>query len=251
MENVSEALKMAAGMLMAILLIALIVYVFHSISGMENAKRDQKVQQEATEFNKRFSAFDKSSMYGTDVISVIGLAISNNKIYNQQNTANPLGNYNPNSQYSINIKFRVPNDIKKKKIKEVIEVKQQDTDFDGIVDSQVENVMSTTILSEQIVLSAGEHTLTFDNEKLATDYSKYRTDNTKIEGEYRKYKNIEDIALNGNKMVNIFTKTHGTTLTRITEDLSGYNELKSVIYRCTQVKYNDVGRIYYMEFEPK
>ena len=40
--------------------------------------------QETTEFNKKFEAFNRSTMYGTDIISVIGMAISNNMIYNQQ-----------------------------------------------------------------------------------------------------------------------------------------------------------------------
>ena len=31
----------------------------------------------------------------------------------------------------------------------------------------------------------------------------------------------------------------------------GINDFKKVIYKCTDVKYNEVGRIYYMKFEPK
>ena len=88
MENSADALQLAFGVIIAVLLLSLLVYVFNNISSFENTKRDQAVSQQTAEFNKKFLAFDKTSMYATDVISVLGLAISNNKIQNQAITAN-------------------------------------------------------------------------------------------------------------------------------------------------------------------
>ncbi len=42
MENASEALKMATGVLIAIMIIGIIVFEFNSISQLENDKEDQK-----------------------------------------------------------------------------------------------------------------------------------------------------------------------------------------------------------------
>ena len=84
MENSADALQLAFGVIIAVLLLSLLVYVFNNISSFENTKRDQEVVQQTSEFNKKFLAFDKTSMYATDVISVLGLAISNNKIQNQE-----------------------------------------------------------------------------------------------------------------------------------------------------------------------
>ena len=75
MENASNALMMAGGILLALLILSLLVFTFNIINRSENAKTDQKMIQEAQEFNKKFLAFEKSSMYGTDVISILGLAI--------------------------------------------------------------------------------------------------------------------------------------------------------------------------------
>ena len=114
MENSVDALQIAGGLLIAVLLITLIVFVFRSVSRMENTKRDLEVSQESAEFKKTFLAFDKSSMYGTAVISALGMAISNNKIQNQQLMANPDGKYNKNVQYSMNIEIKVKDTVQSK-----------------------------------------------------------------------------------------------------------------------------------------
>lgn len=116
MENSADALQLAFGVIIAVLLLSLLVYVFNNISSFENTKRDQTVSQQTAEFNKKFLAFDKTSMYATDVISVLGLAISNNKIQNQAITANPLGNYEETLAYSINIEIVIAEDIKAREI---------------------------------------------------------------------------------------------------------------------------------------
>lgn len=245
MENASEAFKMAAGMLMAVLLIALIVYEFNSVSSLENTKKDEEILAEATEFNRRFSAFDKSSMYGTDLISVIGLAISNNKIYNQEHYANPLGNYDSNSQYSIDIEFKLETPIYK-------------TTKIEIIDSVTGNT-ETQEPKKELVLAATSHKLSdFEPDELYASYKQYLENkktnpNASPDGKYKTYKEIEDIALSGDSKVTVKTEylnSNRTKLKRTTTDLTGYNELKNIIFKCTLVKYNDVGRIYYMKFEP-
>ena len=120
MENSADALQLAFGVIIAVLLLSLLVFVFSNISKLENSKRDSEVTQETTQFNKKYLAFDKTSMYATDVISVLGLAISNNKIQNQSLTANPLGNYEDTLDSSINIEIEIADDIMSRKITTVL-----------------------------------------------------------------------------------------------------------------------------------
>ena len=54
MENASNALMMAGGILLALLILSLLVFTFNIINRSENAKTDQKMIQEAQEFNKKF-----------------------------------------------------------------------------------------------------------------------------------------------------------------------------------------------------
>lgn len=81
MENATKALTMAAGVLIAILIIALIYLLINSIS--ESSEQDElalKAQQTA-EFNKAYESYDKPLMRGTEVISVINKAMDNNLRY--------------------------------------------------------------------------------------------------------------------------------------------------------------------------
>ena len=41
MENSADALQLAFGVVIAVLLLSLLVYVFNNISSLENTKRDQ------------------------------------------------------------------------------------------------------------------------------------------------------------------------------------------------------------------
>lgn len=249
---------MAAGMMMAILLIGLAVYLFNSISGIEDSKRDQQMQAEATEFNKRFSAFDRSSLYGTDVISVIGLAISNNKIYNQENHGTPLGNYDSDSRYSINIEFQLTNDIIKKTIEN--KFRMIDQDGDGILEEVPDSGYPKETKKETVLLTnnPGEfYNLNFNKTTLYSEYGTYRNEiengntNPLMGDTYKIYSGIEKIATQGDNTVKTTTRQQGIKLLRITEDTSGYSDFKSTIFKCTEVKYNDVGRIYYMKFVAK
>ena len=54
MENSADALQLAFGVVIAVLLLSLLVYVFNNISSLENTKRDQEVAQQTSEFNKKF-----------------------------------------------------------------------------------------------------------------------------------------------------------------------------------------------------
>ena len=47
------------------------------------------------------------------------------------------------------------------------------------------------------------------------------------------------------------SKRYGDKTVITEKDPIGINDFKKVIYKCTDVKYNEVGRIYYMKFEPK
>lgn len=81
MENASQALIMAGGILIAIVLISLAVYVyvsFHNVSSME----DQKVETEQlVAFNKKYEAYNKSLMHGSDLATLMNMASADNEKY--------------------------------------------------------------------------------------------------------------------------------------------------------------------------
>lgn len=192
---------------------------------MEDTKKTLEVTKEVSEFNAKFNAFDKSSMYGTDLISVIGLAISNNKSANMEKMANPDGRYRDDVDYSINIEFKLKQNVETRTV--ITEYRKTATDLnpEGTIKKDERN----------LILAANKN------------YSLEIKDNT-TEAVLH---DIQNIAVNGDSTVKTTSTVKGTVTTIKTEDLSGYNDLKKQVFKCTEVKYNDVGRINYMKFEAK
>lgn len=223
MENAAEALKLAGELLIGLLLISLFIFVFNRISSIEETKSQQELIQQTTDFNKKFNAFEKSSMYGTDLISVLGLAYANNKSANLEKQMFHRGDidgfYDPEIGSSINIKFKLKNNIYKTVTTEKYKVK------DGI-----------STLESRTVEQKGEIF------KANTWYS-LSADNMNV------VKTIKEIVIDGNT-TQVKTKKSGITTTVTTTDSKGFSEFKKNVFKCTGVDYNDVGRIYCMTFVP-
>lgn len=224
MENAAEALKIAGELLIGLLLISLFIFVFNRISSIEDSKSQQEVIQQTTDFNKKFNAFEKSSMYGTDLISVLGLAYANNKTANLEKRMFHKGDidgyYDSDIGSSINIKFKLKEDIRQTIITDVY---------------KVENGVSVQERHDEV-----QGKIIF---KANTWYS-LSADNMDA------VKSIKEIVIDGNT-TQVETKKISNIRTQIeTTDSKGFGEFKKNIFKCTSVDYNDVGRIYCMTFEP-
>ncbi len=226
MEDASLALRIAEGVMIGVLLITLLLFVFSRISVVENSEADKQVIENTEEFNKKYNAYDKPMMYGTDVISVLGMAINNNKVCNQKISANPDGIYHADDANSININFKVKKSaIQTKKTEYVF--------FSGYDSTQGKNVSEWRV--DTTKSPNPEYVEVF---KVNTMYS---LSNNPV-GSYQK---IVDIAINGNSNI-----TKQITSRRIIEtDSSGFNDFKLRIFECTNVQYNNVGRVCSMTFE--
>lgn len=82
MENASTALLIAGGMILAALVISIFIFGYSNVTKIAQAKVESELKEEVEKFNDQYLAFNKTAMYGTDVISVMNLAISNNKLNN-------------------------------------------------------------------------------------------------------------------------------------------------------------------------
>ena len=74
MENASKALLIAGGVLLAMMIISVIVYMSGRITEMGEAQENRKAAQQLAAFNSGYEAYNKQLMYGTDVITVINKA---------------------------------------------------------------------------------------------------------------------------------------------------------------------------------
>ncbi len=78
MENISRALIIAGGMLLAILILTLLVFLFNKISIIPEEQTQQLNELNIIEFNRSYEVYQKPLMYGTDIISIINKAVDHN-----------------------------------------------------------------------------------------------------------------------------------------------------------------------------
>lgn len=81
MENAAKALGIAAGVLLAVILMSLIAYFFSNLSEWPQQQDDMESAEQLAKFNKEYEVYEKSQMYGVDVISCLNKAKSNNEKY--------------------------------------------------------------------------------------------------------------------------------------------------------------------------
>ncbi|MGN1299399.1 MAG: hypothetical protein ACI4UE_05400 [Candidatus Scatovivens sp.] len=79
--NASQALKMAGGILIAVVIIATLTYFFRSLTPFQQQIEDIEALEQTADFNKEYEVYNKNLMYGIDLISVINKAYGNNKKY--------------------------------------------------------------------------------------------------------------------------------------------------------------------------
>lgn len=81
MENASKALIIAGGILLAMMILALLIYVSTSMSSVAEEQDKRILTQQIEEFNKGYLAYNKTRMYGTDVLTVYNKAQEDREDY--------------------------------------------------------------------------------------------------------------------------------------------------------------------------
>lgn len=82
MENASKALLMAAGILIAIILISLLVAMYKGVTLFQRQQVSQEDAARIEEFNSFYTKYSGRYVYGTEVITVINQTV-NNKASNE------------------------------------------------------------------------------------------------------------------------------------------------------------------------
>ncbi len=78
MENASKALLIAGGVLLSMMILALVVYVGTSMGDMAESQDRKKAAEQLAEFNRGYEVYNKTRMYGTDVLTVFNKAKDEN-----------------------------------------------------------------------------------------------------------------------------------------------------------------------------
>lgn len=138
MENASKALIMAGSVLIALIIIALLYSFITTLSTMQEEEDLLLLAEQIEKFNREYEAFQKNLLRGTDVITVINKAISNNKKYDDQEAV-----------YDIDVKFKLKTAISRITVEyddgEVIKSKDVVEFEEGTVYSLIDNAQPDRI----------------------------------------------------------------------------------------------------------
>ena len=227
MENIADALRIAAGVLFAVLLISLIVYIFRASNTVEAEKQQQILIAQVNEFNSTFNAYHKSQMYGTDVMSVLSLAINNNRDLNSERAIRGDGLFHNDIEGSVNIRVKMtkPIEIKRYTIVTTINI-----DDPNDVITEGPNYEKQESYFKDCTKQGDYYTLA--DLKTVEKFQNMITDN-----------NAQI------QLVKHVVSNYGLTTTNTYEDNFGIRDFKTCIFTCSDVKYRSNGQIYEMTFE--
>ncbi len=201
MENASKALLIAGGVLVAILILGVLIVTINIVNSNQKTREKTLATEQLAEFNQKYEAYNKKALRGTDIITLMKMAIENN---------NKMEVADVGQQYFINIKLKLKNTYTETKTTINKATGEKDT-----IDIGEKKISGTINLGEWK-----------KNNSLSMD------------------KYVEDLF--GESIV---TKTEGTTETIYT--YSPLANLKKAVFKCTEIKYNDNGRIKELVFEER
>lgn len=87
MENATKAILVAAGLLIAIIVASMAVFLYGIISEFYQTKQNNISEEQLAEFNQQYSAYDRDDVSGFELVSLINKTIdfNQNKVYGASN----------------------------------------------------------------------------------------------------------------------------------------------------------------------
>ena len=82
MENASQALLIAGGILLALITISAFVLMFNNVNTIQETQYTREETQRLLRWNAEWEAYNKTLLYATEVLTVVNKAEQNNKDYN-------------------------------------------------------------------------------------------------------------------------------------------------------------------------
>jgi hypothetical protein len=276
MENANQALLMAGGTLIGVILITALVFFAKTLNVFPSELDKEEVTEQIQAFNAEYEAYNKKIMYGADLISVLNKAKSNNEKYVKGNF---LDGQTYTDEYVINIKFTLKTALQDRIIVRYLSSSSTTNTSNTVaIGKEIEytdgNGPSVTLSSAGFKEPSKEYLIVEEPEKPVN--SNINLTSTKLitgtyisnftAGQYSlcDVEGKPDIAKNVNALLNsvsAITQTIENTTTDVNKKLKGVGwstaewrtalyDLKTRKFKCETVSYNeDTGRIEEMVFK--
>lgn len=274
MENITKALLMAAGMLLAVLILSLLVMAYNKLSGYYEQSQELLTAEQLDKFNKQFQNYaGRKDIRGNELISLMNKIID----YNASESYQVGTNYEP-----IKVKITIggndvinafkyeTSDFGNEFIKPVIQntvggINNQANDQDLIA------ITNTPEKAREIANGVGITNLTDTQlQKLTMEISNILIDETSIDNSSNEYRRLRAISLRNILNLDIGTNATNDIYLNATnyktiiggEKIEAIKQIVSIYYQYTQFKrayfscpesgitYNSqTGRVVGMEFK--
>lgn len=233
MENVSKALMIAGGMLIAIMVISLIIVLWNQMSGYFAEQHSATIVEQIAEFNAQFENYNGKSIRGSELISMM------NKVVDYNHTYSDMENYD---RIIIEIELKGHQDDFKYNSSDTNIISTTSTLSNQAGDTNIENISN---LSSKLVSGAISAGITGINDtklqKLSASISVILDDS---DSEYRK-KTLKNILGYEVTDVNEIDKIKSTT-----KQYYQYTQFKRAMFKCTEIEHNtENGRVNKITFE--
>ncbi len=213
MENASTALLMAGGMLLAVIVISLFILGYSYVTEMAQSKVDVELLEEIEEFNAPLLSFNKTAMYGTDVISILNLAISNNKI----------NRVRVGEEFYIDVEFKLTKDS------------IQDTVYEYALNEEKATYSSKVVTKNKALYGASEFAFEVNHAYSLSNNLEPITEFLQTSNKTEETRRV--------------ISTKDAIVTKYTITYSGIADFKRKTFKCSKVEYDSYGRINALRFE--
>lgn len=93
MENASKALIMAGSVLIALMIIGALLLMFNNLSNYQNTGTQSTKETQIVEFNNQYETYNRNSVRGTELITLLFQTVDYNKRESTAGTGNNQGQY--------------------------------------------------------------------------------------------------------------------------------------------------------------
>lgn len=84
MENATKALMIAAGVLVGLMVVTLMIYGYNQVSSYYNEKEENKKFEQLANFNEQYIPYNRDDVRGSDILSLVNKIIDFNKVKDEE-----------------------------------------------------------------------------------------------------------------------------------------------------------------------
>lgn len=220
MENASKALIMAAGVLIALIILGALILMFSNLSNYQDTNIQTDREAQIVEFNNQYVTYDRNDVRGNDLISLLNKVVD----YNNRKTGDTSDEKYQKMEIDVN---GIPQ----------ANFKYEDSDTSLIKSSYTQDNVKNNLLDEVQKIE----------QKYETKYISQLVSNIS---------NIMDTNKGQAKAEEILPKAlyeYTGDFSQIKNDTKRYyqySQFKKAYFKCVDRKYNkNTGRIIYMKFQ--